>query len=93
MARAVPIATAEREADAAQGSVTLFFHENREKRGNTSAKVFGVGNCHVLREKINAHLASSFELPEAVDSSAASTRSRPTSVATELTPTSTQQSP
>ncbi|KAK0219891.1 hypothetical protein IW262DRAFT_1448391 [Armillaria fumosa] len=37
--------------DDAQGSVTLFFHENRDKRGNTSAKVFGVSNCHVLGEK------------------------------------------
>ena len=53
MARAVPIATAEREADAAQGSVTLFFHENKDNRGAPSAKVFGVSNCHVLREKTN----------------------------------------
>ena len=47
----MPIATAEREVDDAQGSVTLFFHENRDRCGNTSAKVFGVSNCHVLREK------------------------------------------
>ena len=43
------IATAEREEDA-QGSVTLFFHENKDKHGNPSSKVFGVSNCHVLRE-------------------------------------------
>lgn len=46
----MPIATAEREAADAQGSVTLFFHENKDKHGDTSAKVFGVSNCHVLRE-------------------------------------------
>ena len=46
----MPIATAEREADDTQGSVMLFFHENKDKRGATSAKVFGVSNCHVLRE-------------------------------------------
>ncbi|KAH7887054.1 hypothetical protein F5I97DRAFT_1936606 [Phlebopus sp. FC_14] len=46
----MPIATAEREVDDAQGSVALFFHENRDKHGNTSTKVFGVSNCHVLRE-------------------------------------------
>ena len=45
----MPIATEEREADDAQGSVALFFHENMDKHGNTSAKVFGVSNCHVLR--------------------------------------------
>ncbi|KAH8992998.1 hypothetical protein EDB92DRAFT_1934676 [Lactarius akahatsu] len=46
----MPIAIAEREAADAQGSVTLFFHENRGKDGNPSAKVFAVSNCHVLRE-------------------------------------------
>ncbi|KAH9072823.1 hypothetical protein EDB83DRAFT_2568400 [Lactarius deliciosus] len=46
----MPIATAEREAADAQGSVMLFFHENKDMRGAPSAKVFGVSNCHVLRE-------------------------------------------
>jgi uncharacterized protein YndB with AHSA1/START domain len=46
----MPIAPAEREDADAQGSVTLFFHENKDKRGDPSAKVFGVSNCHVLRE-------------------------------------------
>lgn len=46
----MPIATAEKEDADAQGSVTLFFHENKDKRGDPSAKVFGVSNCHVLRE-------------------------------------------
>ena len=38
-ALAMPIASAEREAADALGSVTLFFHEND---GDSSAKVFGV---------------------------------------------------
>ena len=46
----MPIATAEREDDDAQGSVALFFHENTDKRGAPSARVFGVSNCHVLRK-------------------------------------------
>ncbi|KAG8742377.1 hypothetical protein FRC10_001599 [Ceratobasidium sp. 414] len=46
----MPIVTAEREAADAQGSVTLFFHENKEKCGAPSTKVFGVSNCHVLRK-------------------------------------------
>jgi len=46
----MPIATAEREAADAQGSVTLFFHEHKDKNGDPSAKVFGVSCCHVLRE-------------------------------------------
>lgn len=46
----MPIATAEREAADAQGSVALFFHENKDKHGAPSAKVFGVSNCHVLHE-------------------------------------------
>ncbi|KAI0254466.1 hypothetical protein BJV78DRAFT_1152216 [Lactifluus subvellereus] len=49
-ALSMPIATAEREAADTQGSVALFFHENRDKLGAASAKVFGVSNCHVLRE-------------------------------------------
>ncbi|KAH9007518.1 hypothetical protein EDB83DRAFT_2509321 [Lactarius deliciosus] len=38
-----------RAGDDAQGSV-VFFHENKDKDGNPSAKVFGVSNCHVLRK-------------------------------------------
>ncbi|KAH9976275.1 hypothetical protein BGW80DRAFT_1292367 [Lactifluus volemus] len=39
-----------REDDDAQGSVALFFHENKDRRGDPSAKVFAVSNCHVLRK-------------------------------------------
>ncbi len=46
----MPIATAEREATDAQGGVALFFHENKDKHGAPSARVFGISNCHVLRE-------------------------------------------
>jgi hypothetical protein len=46
----MPIATAEREAADAQGNVALFFHENKDKCGAPSAKVFGISNCHVLHE-------------------------------------------
>jgi hypothetical protein len=45
----MPIATPEREVAEAQGSVTLFFHENKDRHGAASTKVFGVSNCHVLR--------------------------------------------
>ncbi|KAI6147676.1 hypothetical protein BKA82DRAFT_29275 [Pisolithus tinctorius] len=42
----MPIAAAEREAASAQGSIVLFFHENKDNDGNPSAKVFAVTNCH-----------------------------------------------
>jgi len=48
----MPIATAERKMDDAQGSVGFFFHEDRDMRGNPSTKVFGVSSRHVLRKKI-----------------------------------------
>ena len=38
------------ENDDSQGTLTLWFHENRDKNGDPSDKVFGVSNCHVLRE-------------------------------------------
>ena len=48
----MPITTAEGEATDVQGSVALFFHENKDKRGAPSTKVFGVSNCHVLRKDV-----------------------------------------
>lgn len=36
--------------DDAQGTLTLWFHENKDKCGNPSNKVYGVSNCHVLRK-------------------------------------------
>ncbi|KAI0287829.1 hypothetical protein BC826DRAFT_1188789 [Russula brevipes] len=47
----MPITIEEREADDVQGSVGFFFHENKTRRGEPSARVFGVSNCHVLREE------------------------------------------
>ncbi|KAL1741578.1 hypothetical protein HDZ31DRAFT_84747 [Schizophyllum fasciatum] len=46
----MPIAAKEMEDDDAQGSVSFFFHENRDKDGAPSNKVFGVSNKHVLRK-------------------------------------------
>jgi hypothetical protein len=47
----MPITTAEREMDDAQGSVGFFFHEGCDKHGMPSTKVFGVGSHHVLRKE------------------------------------------
>ena len=46
----VPLATEELEEEDSQGTLTLWFHENRDKDGNPSNKVYGVSNCHVLRK-------------------------------------------
>ncbi|KAF9790395.1 hypothetical protein BJ322DRAFT_385619 [Thelephora terrestris] len=46
----MPITTQEREDDDAQGSVGFFFHENKSKRGEASARVPGVSNRHVLHK-------------------------------------------
>jgi hypothetical protein len=47
----MPITTAEREMDDAQGSVGFFFHEGYDKHGMPSRMVFGVSNHHVLRKE------------------------------------------
>ena len=49
----IPLATEERETEDAQGSLTLYFHEGKDERGNASDKVLGVTSCHVLRKTIN----------------------------------------
>jgi len=46
----VPLATEEMEDEDSQGTLTLWFHENKDKNGNPSNKVYGVSNCHVLRK-------------------------------------------
>ncbi|KAH7327714.1 hypothetical protein B0J17DRAFT_580826 [Rhizoctonia solani] len=46
----MPIAAKEMEANDAQGSVSFFFHENRDKDGAPSNRVFGVSNKHVLHK-------------------------------------------
>ena len=33
-----------------EGTLTLWFHENKDRDGNPSDKVYGVSNCHVLRK-------------------------------------------
>jgi len=45
----VSLAAKDMERDDPQGTLTLWFHENRDKDGNPSNKVFGITNCHVLR--------------------------------------------
>ena len=46
----VPLATSEMEEEDAQGTLTLWFHENRDENGNPSNNVYGVSCCHVLRK-------------------------------------------
>jgi hypothetical protein len=46
----IPLATEWMEEEDAQGTLTLWFHENTDKDGNPSDKVYGVSNCHVLRK-------------------------------------------
>ena len=46
----VPLVTKEMEQDDSQGTLTLWFHENKDDDSNPSNKVYGVSNCHVLRK-------------------------------------------
>ena len=46
----IPLATDGMEEEDAQGTLTLWFHENKDKYGNPTDKVYGVSNCHVLRK-------------------------------------------
>jgi len=46
----VPIATEEMEEEDSQGTLTLWFHENKDKDGNPSSRVYRVSNCHILRK-------------------------------------------
>ncbi|KAI1794500.1 hypothetical protein LXA43DRAFT_107496 [Ganoderma leucocontextum] len=47
---AVPLTTEDMEEDDSQGTLTLWFLENKDDDGNPSDKVYGVSNCHVLRK-------------------------------------------
>jgi hypothetical protein len=47
----IPLATEGMEKKDAQGTLTLWFNENKDENGNLSDKVYGVSNCHVLRKK------------------------------------------
>ena len=46
----IPLATERTKEEDAQGTLTHWFHENKDKEGNPSDKVYGVSNCHVLRK-------------------------------------------
>ncbi|KAM5531085.1 hypothetical protein V8D89_015250 [Ganoderma adspersum] len=49
-ALSIPLVAEERETEDARGSLTLYFHEGKDERGNASDKVLGVTSCHVLRK-------------------------------------------
>ena len=46
----IPIATAERAYEDAQGTIGFFFHENLDRKGMPSSKVYAVSSHHVLRK-------------------------------------------
>lgn len=48
------LAGAGTEEDDGEGTLTLWFHENKDKDGEPSDKVFGVSNCHVLHQNTAA---------------------------------------
>lgn len=47
---AVPITTEGMEMEGSQGTLTLWMHENKDREGNLSEKVYGISTCHVLRK-------------------------------------------
>ncbi|KAL6298952.1 hypothetical protein BKA93DRAFT_820163 [Sparassis latifolia] len=47
---AVPLTTEDMEDDHSQGTLTLWFLENKNNDGKPSDKVYGLSNCHVLRK-------------------------------------------
>ncbi|KIY71795.1 hypothetical protein CYLTODRAFT_418511 [Cylindrobasidium torrendii FP15055 ss-10] len=50
----VPLATQDNEETNGDGTLTLWFRENRDENGNASNKVFGLTCCHVLRQETTA---------------------------------------
>jgi hypothetical protein len=46
----IPLGTQGMEKDDSQGTLTLWFHENKDKNDDPSNNVYGVSNCHVLRK-------------------------------------------
>ncbi|KAI0282840.1 hypothetical protein BGY98DRAFT_1094158 [Russula aff. rugulosa BPL654] len=47
---ALSLATQGMEKVDSQGTLTLWFHENKDKNGDPSNNVYSVSNCHVLRK-------------------------------------------
>ena len=47
---AIPLTTEDMQEDDSQGTLTLWFLENKDKDGNPSNKVYGLSSCHVLRK-------------------------------------------
>ncbi|KAG8893110.1 hypothetical protein FRB99_002198 [Tulasnella sp. 403] len=46
----ISLATEGMKFEDAQGTLTLWFHKNKDEDGNPSSNVYGVSNCHVLRK-------------------------------------------
>ncbi len=93
----MPIATAEREAADAQGLRVASCCSSTRTRTSTAPpapRSFALATATFsartspspTSSRELAHLPSTFDLPDSVDSSADSTRSRPASVTTEMTP-------
>ncbi|ETW75809.1 hypothetical protein HETIRDRAFT_430316 [Heterobasidion irregulare TC 32-1] len=46
----IPLVTRGMEKDDSQGTLILWFHENKDKNGDPSNNVYGASSCHVLRK-------------------------------------------
>ena len=46
----IPLSAEEKEGEDSEGSLTLFFHEVKDKDGKPSDKVLAATSCHVLRK-------------------------------------------
>ena len=94
----MPIATAEREAADAQGSLLVLRCSFMRTRASVAPPVprslllvtatFSARTPpSTISSRVLGHLPSMFDLPDSIDSSAELTRSRPPLVATDLMPT------
>ncbi|KAF8208723.1 hypothetical protein K438DRAFT_1712445 [Mycena galopus ATCC 62051] len=59
----IPLATEGMEDEDAEGTLTLWFHENKDKDGNPSDKIYGVSNCHILRKDTTVEYESAGSTP------------------------------
>jgi hypothetical protein len=85
----IPLATQGMEGEDSQGTLTLWFHENKGKNGNPSYKFMELAIAMSFARTPPsttstkaAHPRTSFEFADSVDSSGALMRSRSTSVTT-----------
>jgi len=86
----VPLATQGMEKDDSQGTLTLWFHEDKDKNGDLSSKVYGVTSCARTPPPTTstkaAHAETPFEFAESVDSSGGWMRLSNISVTTPFAP-------